>query len=153
MGWNHPNPIYMYPKRKRREQCLTCKYCLGNRCHQRSYSDQSYAELEGTTDRKCGYFEEGTKEDKTALKKKIEERAKLNNSCCIILCVLGTAEIYKLNTIRGWRDDSLKNNQLGRGLIAFYYHRLSPFMIGLIKKGFPIKKPIRWGVSFFVNVF
>ena len=57
MGWNSINPIYCYPRRKRRTQCTKCKYKVSNRCHQRDYSEYSYAELEGTTDRKCKYFE------------------------------------------------------------------------------------------------
>lgn len=58
MGWNHPNPIYMYPRRKRRPQCSKCKYKIGNLCYQRTYQNYDYAELEGTTKRNCKYFEE-----------------------------------------------------------------------------------------------
>ncbi len=61
MGWNHPNPIYMYPKRKKRSQCNTCKYKIGDFCYQRKYQDYDYAELEGITNRKCGYFKEKQK--------------------------------------------------------------------------------------------
>lgn len=57
MGWNYPNPIYMYPRRKRRPQCAKCKYKIGNFCYQRKYSGYDSAELEGTTNRKCGHFE------------------------------------------------------------------------------------------------
>lgn len=72
MGWNHPNPIYMYPRRKKRLQCNKCKYKLGNLCYQRKYQDYNYAELEGTTKRNCKYFEEKEK-DPYLRKKEIEQ--------------------------------------------------------------------------------
>ncbi len=61
MGWNYSNPIYMYPRRKKRNQCNKCKYKLGNLCYQRKYQDYNYAELEGTTKRNCKYFKEKQK--------------------------------------------------------------------------------------------
>ena len=72
MGWNYPNPIYMYPKRKKRYQCSKCKFKLGNLCYQRKYQDHDYAELEGTTKRNCKYFEEKQK-DPYLRKKEIEQ--------------------------------------------------------------------------------
>ena len=72
MGWNHPNPIYMYPRRKKRPQCNKCKYKLGDLCYQRKYQDYDYAELEKTTKRNCGYFEEKQK-DPYLRKKEIEQ--------------------------------------------------------------------------------
>ncbi len=74
MGWNHPNPIYMYPRRKRRKQCSKCKYKIGSFCYQRKYSDYDCAELEGKTKRNCKYFEE--KQTKTSLRKKEIEKLK-----------------------------------------------------------------------------
>jgi len=72
MGWNYPNPIYMYPRRKKRPQCSKCKYKIRNFCYQREYSEHDSAELEGTTKRKCKYFEEKQK-DPYLRKKEIEQ--------------------------------------------------------------------------------
>ncbi len=56
MGWNYPNPIYMYPRRKRRKECSKCKYQVNELCYQREYSGYDCAELEGYTNQKCRHF-------------------------------------------------------------------------------------------------
>ncbi len=53
MGWNYPNPIYCYPKRKQRDQCNKCEYKQEIYCTQKTD-----CELEGYTERKCKYFKE-----------------------------------------------------------------------------------------------
>ncbi len=146
MGWNYPNPIYMYPRRKRRPQCSKCKYELNGKCYQRKYREYDYAELEGHTNQKCWHFEKGTKKDKEKLFKKIDEdinKSVENSGCCIIMCVLGPAYISEINIIRKWRDKFLKKSSFGRAFIKFYYHTFSPFMIQLINDRACLKKIIR----------
>ena len=154
MGWNYPNPIYMYPKRKRRPQCSKCRFELEGKCYQRKYSEYDYAELEGKTNQNCGHFEEGNKEDKDKLVKKINRQIETSaqTGCCIIVCILGTGYNTELKLIRRWRDDFLKENWIGEKFVNFYYRRFSPLIIKLIGDKLFLKQIVKFNILMFSRI-
>lgn len=97
MGWYHPNPIYCYPRRKRRKECEECIYRKGNACYQRKYQEYDYAELEGYTDVKCRYFKKATLTKCPRCNSKIEDDDNFCAECGKLIKNVRTKKLFGVN--------------------------------------------------------
>jgi hypothetical protein len=73
-----------------------------------------------------------------------------SNSNCFIATAIYGIDATETNILREWRDSTLIHYKLGRGIATTYY-TISPYLVKVIKRSYPLEKLIKIFLDFFVD--
>lgn len=69
---------------------------------------------------------------------------------CFVASEIYGPEAWQTETLRNWRDDTLKQSRTGRGIITIYY-ALSPFIVYVLRKSTRLKSWVQTNLDRFVE--
>ncbi len=75
------------------------------------------------------------------------------SDCFIATAVYGNRDSPQVKTIRGFRDNVLRQSPIGRSFIRFYYSGAGRGLAEIIKKSEPMMAAVRKGLDFIVEKY